>query len=141
MVPRWDLDRAVTMPDVPEQRYRIECGRSIEGRAPCSVPSARGRRSPRPPDIAGICKTGAAQTGRRGLGYPAVPPHNPYWAGGGVTIPDPDGWRVVLMARRGITARTVDPGELPDLAGIGDAGMAVASGTIDAASTAPCLTV
>jgi catechol 2,3-dioxygenase-like lactoylglutathione lyase family enzyme len=32
------------------------------------------------------------------LGYPAVPPENPYWTDhGGTTIEDPDGWRVVLM--------------------------------------------
>lgn len=30
------------------------------------------------------------------MGYHAVPPLNPYWAGIAVTIPDPDGWRVVL---------------------------------------------
>jgi catechol 2,3-dioxygenase-like lactoylglutathione lyase family enzyme len=32
------------------------------------------------------------------LGYPPVPPENPYWsAEGRATIADPDGWRVVLM--------------------------------------------
>jgi hypothetical protein len=31
------------------------------------------------------------------MGYPTVSPENPYWARGGVTIEDPDGWRVVLM--------------------------------------------
>jgi len=32
------------------------------------------------------------------LGHPAVPPENPYWADhGGITVEDPDGWRVVLM--------------------------------------------
>lgn len=34
------------------------------------------------------------------LGYEAVPAANPYWeAQGAVTVPDPDGWRVVLMPR------------------------------------------
>jgi uncharacterized glyoxalase superfamily protein PhnB len=32
------------------------------------------------------------------MGYPSVPPENPYWsADRSVTIADPDGWRVVLM--------------------------------------------
>jgi catechol 2,3-dioxygenase-like lactoylglutathione lyase family enzyme len=31
------------------------------------------------------------------MGYAAVPPENPYWTGKGITIPDPDGWRVVLF--------------------------------------------
>lgn len=36
------------------------------------------------------------------LGYPEVPPENPYWEKQGVTFEDPDGWRVVLMNSRGI---------------------------------------
>lgn len=32
------------------------------------------------------------------MGYPPVPPENPYWSPDrGVTIEDPDGWRIVLM--------------------------------------------
>ncbi|MCA9883680.1 MAG: VOC family protein [Anaerolineaceae bacterium] len=31
-----------------------------------------------------------------GMGYPAVPPENPYWLDRSVTIADPDGWRIVL---------------------------------------------
>lgn len=31
------------------------------------------------------------------MGYASVPPENPYWEQKGVTIEDPDGWRVVLM--------------------------------------------
>lgn len=37
-----------------------------------------------------------------GMGYKQVPPENDYWANGGVTIEDPDGWRVVLMNTDGI---------------------------------------
>lgn len=36
------------------------------------------------------------------MGYGPVPPENPYWAGRSVTIPDPDGWRVVLFAGPGL---------------------------------------
>jgi hypothetical protein len=32
------------------------------------------------------------------MGYPSVPPENPYWsADRSATIEDPDGWRVVFM--------------------------------------------
>jgi hypothetical protein len=30
------------------------------------------------------------------MGFPEVEPENPYWKGRGITIADPDGWRVVL---------------------------------------------
>lgn len=36
------------------------------------------------------------------LGYTSVAPENPYWNERGLTIPDPDGWRVVLMNTDGI---------------------------------------
>ncbi|MFE8699163.1 VOC family protein [Cytobacillus sp. FJAT-54145] len=36
------------------------------------------------------------------MGYEPVEPENPYWGRGGVTIEDPDGWRVVLMNSVGI---------------------------------------
>jgi len=31
-----------------------------------------------------------------GMGHHPVPPENPYWKEKGVTVEDPDGWRVVL---------------------------------------------
>ena len=33
------------------------------------------------------------------MGYPEVEPENEYWKELGVTIADPDGWRIVLMNR------------------------------------------
>lgn len=36
------------------------------------------------------------------MGRSPVPPENPYWEQKGVTIEDPDGWRVVLMNTSGI---------------------------------------
>ena len=36
------------------------------------------------------------------MGYDSVPPENPYWEEAGVTIEDPDGWRLVLMNTAGI---------------------------------------
>lgn len=34
----------------------------------------------------------------RGMGYGEATPHNPYWVTHGITIEDPDGWRIVLMS-------------------------------------------
>jgi hypothetical protein len=31
------------------------------------------------------------------MGHHPVPPRNPYWEAQGITIPDPDGWHIVLM--------------------------------------------
>jgi catechol 2,3-dioxygenase-like lactoylglutathione lyase family enzyme len=31
------------------------------------------------------------------MGYPSTEPENPYWKKHGITVEDPDGWRVVLM--------------------------------------------
>jgi catechol 2,3-dioxygenase-like lactoylglutathione lyase family enzyme len=36
------------------------------------------------------------------MGYFPAEPENPYWAARGVTIEDPDGWRIVLMNTDGI---------------------------------------
>ncbi|ELK48490.1 glyoxalase [Halobacillus sp. BAB-2008] len=36
------------------------------------------------------------------MGYEEVAPENPYWEEKGVTIEDPDGWRVVLMNTGGL---------------------------------------
>ncbi|TWT13334.1 VOC family protein [Planomicrobium sp. CPCC 101079] len=36
------------------------------------------------------------------MGYGPVPPENPYWEKSGITIEDPDGWRIVLMNTEGI---------------------------------------
>lgn len=36
------------------------------------------------------------------LGYLPVAPENPYWQEKGITIEDPDGWRVVFMNTSGI---------------------------------------
>ena len=36
------------------------------------------------------------------MGYKITEPENPYWKGNGITIEDPDGWRIVLMNTGGI---------------------------------------
>ncbi|CAM3039212.1 VOC family protein [Paenibacillus sediminis] len=37
------------------------------------------------------------------MGYPSVEPENPYWAINGITICDPDGWRIVLQNSSGLS--------------------------------------
>lgn len=36
------------------------------------------------------------------MGHPPVAPENPYWENRGITVEDPDGWRVVLVWSSGI---------------------------------------
>ena len=40
------------------------------------------------------------------MGYPEVEPENPYWSSHGITIEDPDGWRVVLMGTPAFTVKS-----------------------------------
>lgn len=40
------------------------------------------------------------------MGYPEVEPENPYWSNHGITIEDPDGWRVVLMETLAFTVKS-----------------------------------
>ena len=39
----------------------------------------------------------------RARGHQAVEPENPYWKANSITFADPDGWRVVLVRRHGLT--------------------------------------
>lgn len=40
-------------------------------------------------------------------GYEPVDAENPYWTqAGAVTVPDPDGWRVVLVPSSGLSGST-----------------------------------
>jgi hypothetical protein len=37
----------------------------------------------------------------RSMGHQPVPPANPYWEGRSITVPDPDGWRLVFVLADG----------------------------------------
>lgn len=39
------------------------------------------------------------------MGYPEAEPENPYWKKDGVTIADPDGWRIVLQNSPGLGSK------------------------------------
>jgi len=83
---------------LPEKKYHLEFTQH-ESRNPI----------PHPPEdqllvfyIADTFKWSETANRLRGMGYHQVPSENPYWDRGGITIEDPDGYRVVLMNTAGI---------------------------------------
>ncbi len=83
---------------LPGHAYHLEFTQHEEG-SPCPSPTKDNLLVFYIPDEAAIKKLAERLNA---MGYPAVPPENPYWAERGVTIEDPDGWRVVLMNTTGI---------------------------------------
>lgn len=84
---------------LPGRDYHLEFTRHVDG-SPCPAPTQDNLLVFYVPDENAI----AAMAERLAkLGYPAVPPENPYWQEHrAVTIEDPDGWRIVLMPTIGI---------------------------------------
>ena len=83
---------------LPGGEYHLEFTQHSKG-SPCPAPSRDNLLVfyiPNAKSIERIASRLAA------LGYRAVPPENPYWQEKGVTIEDPDGWRVVLMNSAGV---------------------------------------
>ena len=83
---------------LPDAGYHLEFTQHIDG-SPCPAPTKDNLLVLYIPDrqtIQRIAKNLHA------MGYPEVEPENPYWKEKGVTIEDPDGWRVVLMNTEGI---------------------------------------
>jgi catechol 2,3-dioxygenase-like lactoylglutathione lyase family enzyme len=78
---------------LPGTPYHLEFTRHVDG-SPGDVPSAEHLLVLY---LGSPAEVGAAATRLREFGHEPVEAENPYWAGiGAVTIPDPDGWRVVL---------------------------------------------
>ncbi|QSB12047.1 VOC family protein [Lysinibacillus fusiformis] len=83
---------------LPNAGYHLEFTEHIDG-SPCPAPSKDNLLVlyiPNRDTIRHIAERLAV------MGYPEVEPENPYWAEKGVTIEDPDGWRLVFMNTEGI---------------------------------------
>lgn len=83
---------------LPDASYHLEFTEHIDG-SPCPAPTEDNLLVFYMPDPIQIQ---AVQSRLAKMGYPQVPPENPYWKEKGVTIADPDGWRIVLMNSEGI---------------------------------------
>jgi len=83
---------------LPGVAYHLEFTTHRDG-SPCPAPTADNLLVLYIPDDDAV---EALVNRLRSLGYGPVPPENPYWEGRGVTIPDPDGWRIVLFAGAGL---------------------------------------
>ena len=83
---------------LPGRDYHLEFTEHEHG-SPCPAPTKDNLLVFYIPDAAAIERL-VARLGA--MGYLPVPPENPYWQAQGVTVEDPDGWRVVLMNTGGI---------------------------------------
>lgn len=83
---------------LPGHAYHLEFTEHEEGSA-CPAPSRDNLLVLYIPDRAAIDRIVARLAS---LGHTPAHPENPYWAERGVTVEDPDGWRVVLMNTAGI---------------------------------------
>lgn len=83
---------------MPDSSYHLEFTQHIEG-SPCPAPSKDSLLVFYMPNVITI-ETIAKRL--EGMGYPKSAPENPYWEERGITIEDPDGWRIVLMNTNGI---------------------------------------
>ena len=84
---------------LPNASYHLEFTEHING-SPCPAPTKDNLLVLYMPNLESI----SLITERlKMMGYPQVQPENPYWEENGITIEDPDGWRLVLMNTEGIT--------------------------------------
>jgi len=83
---------------LPNANYHLEFTEHVEG-SPCPAPSKDNLLVLYIPNKETI-RSIARRLSR--MGYPEVEPENPYWMQKGITIEDPDGWRLVLMNTEGI---------------------------------------
>lgn len=80
---------------LPEISYHLEFTQHVDG-SPCPAPTKDNLLVFYIPNQNVVDRIAERL---RTMGYPPVLPENPYWEKDGVTIEDPDGWRVVLMNR------------------------------------------
>ncbi|WP_246943497.1 VOC family protein [Bacillus pinisoli] len=83
---------------LPDVDYHLEFTRHVEG-SPCPAPTKDNLLVFYIPDEVEVLKV---KNQLASLGYHEVEPENPYWKAKGVTIEDPDGWRIVLMNTKGL---------------------------------------
>ncbi|GAK08371.1 VOC family protein [Geomicrobium sp. JCM 19038] len=80
---------------LPSSDYHLEFTRHRDG-SPCPAPTRDNLLVFYIEDYEQVRKVASRLVE---MGYPEVAPENEYWKEKGVTIEDPDGWRVVLMNR------------------------------------------
>lgn len=85
---------------LPDVQYHLEFTQHVHG-SPCPAPSKDNLLVFYIPDLASVQEIAERL---HNMGYPEVEPENPYWRNKGVTLEDPDGWRIVLMNTSGLVS-------------------------------------
>lgn len=80
---------------LPDVNYHLEFTRHIDG-SPCPAPT---KDNLLVFYIANKNEINKVSDRLQKMGYKEVEPDNGYWKEQGITIEDPDGWRIVLMNR------------------------------------------
>ncbi|COE36111.1 MULTISPECIES: VOC family protein [Bacillus] len=78
---------------LPYEEYHLEFTRHIDG-SPCPAPTKDNLLVFYMSEDSEMKKVSKRL---HALGYDEVEPENPYWKDKGITIEDPDGWRIVLV--------------------------------------------
>ncbi|PFD46225.1 hypothetical protein CN285_04475 [Bacillus cereus] len=78
---------------LPDEEYHLEFTKHIDG-SPCPAPTKDNLLVFYMREYNEIEKVSMRL---HVMGYDEVEPENPYWKEKGITIADPDGWRIVLM--------------------------------------------
>ncbi|MUK88892.1 VOC family protein [Ornithinibacillus sp. L9] len=83
---------------LPDSSYQLEITKHVDG-SPCPAPTKDNLLVfyiPSKEELDHVAKRLSL------MGYFEVEPENHYWKEKGITIEDPDGWRIVLMNTNGI---------------------------------------
>lgn len=83
---------------LPGATYHLEFTKHVDG-SPCSAPSEDNLLVFYIPDKHEIDQV---YNRLQNMGYQEVEPENHYWEEKGITVEDPDGWKIVLMNTNGI---------------------------------------